>query len=103
MNECDYILKECKPDLVLVHGDTSTTLCGAQAAFYQQIPIGHVESGLRTYSLYSPWPEEANRQLTSVITKLHFSPTKAAAQNLFEWADAHSYTAEAEWQAEWTQ
>lgn len=77
------ILKECKPDLVLVHGDTSTTLCGAQAAFYQQIPIGHVESGLRTYSLYSPWPEEANRQLTSVITKLHFSPTEAAAQNLY--------------------
>ena len=78
------ILQECKPDLVLVHGDTSTTLCGAQAAFYQQIPIGHVESGLRTYSLYSPWPEEANRQLTSVITKLHFSPTKAAAQNLYD-------------------
>lgn len=78
------ILKECKPDLVLVHGDTSTTLCGAQAAFYQRIPIGHVESGLRTYSLYSPWPEEANRQLTSVITKLHFSPTKAAAQNLYD-------------------
>lgn len=78
------ILKDCKPDLVLVHGDTSTTLCGAQAAFYQQIPIGHVESGLRTYSLYSPWPEEANRQLTSVITKLHFSPTKAAAQNLYD-------------------
>ena len=78
------ILKECKPDLVLVHGDTSTTLCGAQAAFYQQIPIGHVESGLRTYSLYSPWPEEANRQLTSVIAKLHFSPTKAAAQNLYD-------------------
>ncbi|MGO3119075.1 MAG: non-hydrolyzing UDP-N-acetylglucosamine 2-epimerase [Moraxellaceae bacterium] len=78
------ILQECKPDLVLVHGDTSTTLCGAQAAFYQQIPIGHVESGLRTYSLYSPWPEEANRQLTSIITKLHFSPTKAAAQNLYD-------------------
>jgi len=78
------ILKECKPDLVLVHGDTSTTLCGAQAAFYQQIPIGHVESGLRTYSLYSPWPEEANRQLTSIITKLHFSPTKAAAQHLYD-------------------
>tara|TARA_R110002124_G_scaffold94091_1_gene237843 strand:+ start:382 stop:1539 length:1158 start_codon:yes stop_codon:yes gene_type:complete len=78
------ILQECKPDLVLVHGDTSTTLCGAQAAFYQQIPIGHVESGLRTYNIYSPWPEEANRQLTSIITKLHFSPTKAAAQHLYD-------------------
>ena len=78
------ILKDCKPDLVLVHGDTSTTLCGAQAAFYQQIPIGHVESGLRTYSLYSPWPEEANRQLTSIITKLHFAPTKTAAQHLYD-------------------
>lgn len=78
------ILKECQPDLVLVHGDTSTTLCGAQAAFYQQIPIGHVESGLRTYDIYSPWPEEANRQMTSIITKLHFSPTKAAAQHLYD-------------------
>ena len=78
------ILEECQPDLVLVHGDTSTTLCGAQAAFYQKIPIGHVESGLRTYNIYSPWPEEANRQLTSIITKLHFSPTKRAAQNLYD-------------------
>lgn len=78
------ILEDCKPDLVLVHGDTSTTLCGAQAAFYQQIPIGHVESGLRTYNIYSPWPEEANRQLTSIITKLHFAPTKTAAQHLYD-------------------
>ena len=78
------ILEECQPDLVLVHGDTSTTLCGAQAAFYQQIPIGHVESGLRTYNIYSPWPEEANRQLTSIITKLHFAPTKTAAQHLYD-------------------
>lgn len=78
------IIKECQPDLVLVHGDTSTTLCGAMAAFYQQIPIGHVESGLRTYNIYSPWPEEANRQLTSIITKLHFSPTKTAAQHLYD-------------------
>ena len=78
------ILKECQPDLVLVHGDTSTTLCGAMAAFYQQIPIGHVESGLRTYDIYSPWPEEANRQLTSIITKLHFAPTKTAAQHLYD-------------------
>ncbi|WP_201511644.1 non-hydrolyzing UDP-N-acetylglucosamine 2-epimerase [Psychrobacter alimentarius] len=78
------ILEDCQPDLVLVHGDTSTTLCGAQAAFYQQIPIGHVESGLRTYNIYSPWPEEANRQLTSIITKLHFAPTKTAAQHLYD-------------------
>lgn len=78
------ILEEAQPDLVLVHGDTSTTLCGAQAAFYQQIPIGHVESGLRTYNIYSPWPEEANRQLTSIITKLHFAPTKTAAQHLYD-------------------
>ena len=78
------ILKECKPDLVLVHGDTSTTLCGAMAAFYQQIPVGHVEAGLRTHNIYSPWPEEANRQLTSVITKLHFAPTKTSAQHLYD-------------------
>lgn len=78
------IIEEAQPDLVLVHGDTSTTLCGAQAAFYQQIPIGHVESGLRTYNIYSPWPEEANRQLTSIITKLHFAPTKTAAQHLYD-------------------
>ncbi|WP_367104937.1 non-hydrolyzing UDP-N-acetylglucosamine 2-epimerase [uncultured Psychrobacter sp.] len=78
------ILKKSQPDLVLVHGDTSTTLCGAMAAFYQQIPIGHVESGLRTYNIYSPWPEEANRQLTSIITKLHFAPTQTAAQHLYD-------------------
>lgn len=78
------VLKEYQPDLVLVHGDTSTTLCGALAAFYQQIPIGHVESGLRTYDIYSPWPEEANRQFTSIITKLHFAPTKTAAQHLYD-------------------
>lgn len=76
------ILKECKPDLVLVHGDTSTTLCGTLVAFYQQIPVGHVEAGLRTYNIYSPWPEEANRQLTSVIAKLHFSPTQKSADYL---------------------
>lgn len=78
------VLKEYQPDLVLVHGDTSTTLCGALAAFYQQIPVGHVESGLRTYNIYSPWPEEANRQLTSNITKLHFAPTQTSAQHLYD-------------------
>lgn len=76
------ILRECKPDLVLVHGDTLTTLCSALVAFYQQIPVGHVEAGLRTYNIYSPWPEEANRQLTSVIAKLHFSPTQKSADYL---------------------
>lgn len=78
------VLKEYQPDMVLVHGDTSTTLCGALAAFYQQIPVGHVEAGLRTYNIYSPWPEEANRQLTSVITKLHFAPTQTSAQHLYD-------------------
>ena len=78
------IIKDCQPDLILVHGDTSTTLCGALAAFYQQIPVGHVEAGLRTHNIYSPWPEEANRQLTSVITKLHFAPTKTSAQHLYD-------------------
>ena len=59
------VLSECKPDIVLVHGDTSTSVVAALAAFYQQIPVGHVEAGLRTYNIYSPWPEEMNRQLTT--------------------------------------
>lgn len=78
------VLKDCQPDLILVHGDTSTTLCGALAAFYQQIPVGHVEAGLRTYNIYSPWPEEANRRLTGIITKLHFAPTQTSAQHLYD-------------------
>lgn len=84
LSALEPVLKDCQPDLVLVHGDTSTTLCGALAAFYQQIPVGHVESGLRTYNIYSPWPEEANRQLTSIVTKLHFAPTKTSAQHLYD-------------------
>lgn len=76
------ILEEFKPDLVLVHGDTSTTLSASLAAFYQQIPVGHVEAGLRTGNLSSPWPEEGNRKLTGAITKLHFSPTQTSQQNL---------------------
>jgi UDP-N-acetylglucosamine 2-epimerase (non-hydrolysing) len=76
------ILKEFKPHLILVHGDTSTTLSTSLAAFYQQIPIGHVEAGLRTGDLNSPWPEEGNRRLTSAITKLHFAPTERAKENL---------------------
>lgn len=78
------ILKDYEPDLVLVHGDTATTLCAALSSYYQRIPVGHVEAGLRTYNIYSPWPEEANRQLTSIITKLHFAPTQASAQHLYD-------------------
>ena len=76
------ILEEFKPDLVLVHGDTCTTLSASLAAFYQQIPVGHVEAGLRTGNLSSPWPEEGNRKLASAITKLHFAPTETSKQNL---------------------
>ena len=80
----EEVLVDCKPDIVLVHGDTSTTLSTAMAAFYQKIAVGHVEAGLRTYDIYSPWPEEANRQLTSVIAKWHFCPTETSAQHLLQ-------------------
>lgn len=76
------ILKQEKPDLVLVHGDTTTTFSAALASFYEQIPVGHVEAGLRTHDLYSPFPEEANRRLTSVISALNFAPTLDAEANL---------------------
>ncbi|BDF95903.1 UDP-N-acetylglucosamine 2-epimerase (non-hydrolyzing) [Pseudoalteromonas sp. KAN5] len=76
------VLEEFKPDMVLVHGDTSTTLSTSLAAFYQQIPVGHVEAGLRTGDLSSPWPEEGNRKLTGAIARLHFAPTKTSQQNL---------------------
>ena len=78
----DGVLAQFKPDLVLVHGDTSTTLCASLASFYRRIKVGHVEAGLRTYQIYSPWPEEGNRQLTSVLTALHFAPTETAAEHL---------------------
>ncbi len=78
----DKVIKECRPDIVLVHGDTSTTLNGALAAFYNQVPIGHVEAGLRTGDIYSPFPEEANRKLTGAITTLHFAPTESNKRNL---------------------
>ncbi len=78
----DNVLKEAKPDIVLVHGDTSTTFVGALAAFYNQIPVGHVEAGLRTYDKYSPFPEEMNRCLTGRIADLHFSPTISNRNNL---------------------
>ena len=76
------VLEDFKPDMVLVHGDTSTTFSTALAAYYQQIPVGHVEAGLRTGNIYSPWPEEANRKLTGAITTKHFAPTEASKQNL---------------------
>lgn len=80
----ETIMKEAAPDIVLVHGDTSTTFIGSLAAFYNKIAVGHVEAGLRTWDKYSPYPEEVNRQLTGVIADLHFSPTEASAQNLLD-------------------
>lgn len=76
------VLKEVKPDVVLVHGDTTTSTAAALAAFYQQIPVGHVEAGLRTHNIYSPWPEEMNRQITGRIATYNFSPTALSKQNL---------------------
>ena len=76
------VLKEARPDVVLVHGDTSTSTTAALAAFYQQIPVGHVEAGLRTHNIYSPWPEEMNRQLTGRLATYHFAPTPLSKQNL---------------------
>ena len=78
------VLKETKPDVVLVHGDTTTSMAAALAAFYQQIPVGHVEAGLRTHNIYSPWPEEMNRQITGRIATYHFAPTPFSRQNLLE-------------------
>ncbi len=78
------VLKEVQPDIVLVHGDTTTSMAAALAAFYQQIPVGHVEAGLRTGNIYSPWPEEMNRLITGRITTYHFSPTPLARENLLQ-------------------
>ena len=78
------VFKECKPDVVLVHGDTTTSTAAALAAFYQQIPVGHVEAGLRTHNIYSPWPEEMNRQITGRIATYNFSPTPLSENNLKE-------------------
>ena len=78
------VLAEARPDLILVHGDTTTTFVGALAAFYHQIPVGHVEAGLRTGDKYSPYPEEMNRKLAGVLTDLHFAPTATARQNLLQ-------------------
>lgn len=78
------VFKECRPDVVLVHGDTTTSTAGALAAFYAQIPVGHVEAGLRTHNIYSPWPEEMNRQITGRIATYDFSPTPLSEKNLQE-------------------
>lgn len=80
----DKVMKDVQPDIVLVHGDTSTTFVASLAAFYNQITVGHVEAGLRTWNKYSPFPEEMNRQLTGVIADLHFSPTSKSAENLIQ-------------------
>ena len=82
ITKLDSVLKEVNPDLILVHGDTTTTFVSSLCAFYNQIPVGHVEAGLRTGNLYSPWPEEANRILTGTLTSYHFAPTETAKNNL---------------------
>lgn len=76
------VLHDWRPDIVLVHGDTATTLAGTLAAYYQQIPVGHIEAGLRTHNLYSPWPEEANRKIVGALAAINFAPTEATAENL---------------------
>lgn len=78
------VFQECRPDVVLVHGDTTTSTAGALAAFYAQIPVGHVEAGLRTHNIYSPWPEEMNRQITGRIATFNFSPTPLSEKNLLD-------------------
>lgn len=82
--ELKPILQEFKPDVVLIHGDTATTFAASLAAYYEQIVVGHVEAGLRTGNIYSPWPEEANRKLTGALTKYHFAPTETSKQNLLQ-------------------
>lgn len=82
LNRIKTVLEEAKPDVVLVHGDTSTTFVTALACFYLQIPVGHVEAGLRTYNIYSPYPEEFNRQAVSIISRYNFAPTELSKQNL---------------------
>ena len=82
LTRLEPVLWECRPDMVLVHGDTATTCATALAAFYQQISVGHVEAGLRTGNLYSPWPEEANRKITGILANLHFAPTEQCRDNL---------------------
>ncbi|QIR07379.1 UDP-N-acetylglucosamine 2-epimerase (non-hydrolyzing) [Salinivibrio costicola] len=82
VQEIKPVLLEFRPDVVLVHGDTTTTLAASLAAYYEKIEVGHIEAGLRTGNIYSPWPEEANRRLTGVLTKYHFAPTETSKENL---------------------
>jgi len=82
LKELGSVIDNYKPDMVLVHGDTATTFAASLAAYYRKIPIGHVEAGLRTGDIYSPWPEEANRKLTTVLAKYHFAPTEQSKNNL---------------------
>ncbi|MGL6396954.1 non-hydrolyzing UDP-N-acetylglucosamine 2-epimerase [Aeromonas veronii] len=82
--ELKPVLQEFKPDVVLVHGDTATTFAASLAAYYEQIAVGHVEAGLRTGNIYSPWPEEANRKLTGTLSKYHFAPTETSRENLLQ-------------------
>src|SRR5690554_2169877 len=82
LEKMKYVLEEINPDVVLVHGDTSTTFVTALACFYLQIPIGHVEAGLRTYNIHSPYPEEFNRQAVGIISAFNFAPTEASKKNL---------------------
>lgn len=84
LNKLDNIYKKYKPDFVLVQGDTTTTFVSALAAFYHKIPVGHIEAGLRSYDIFSPWPEEINRKLTGQIANIHFAPTNTAADNLLK-------------------
>ena len=84
LNRIKTVLEEVKPDVVLVHGDTSTTFVTALACFYLQIPVGHVEAGLRTYNIYSPYPEEFNRQAVGIISQFNFAPTELSKQNLLK-------------------
>ena len=84
LNKIKNVLEEVKPDVCLVHGDTSTTFATALACYYLQIPIGHVEAGLRTYNIYSPYPEEFNRQAVGIISKYNFAPTKLAKKHLLD-------------------
>lgn len=90
LNRIKKVLEDAKPDIVLVHGDTTTTFVTALACFYLQIPVGHVEAGLRTYNIYSPYPEEFNRQAVSVISQYNFAPTELAKQNLLSEGKAES-------------
>lgn len=84
LQSLDKVIKEVNPDIVLVHGDTTTTLAASLASFYNQVPLGHVEAGLRTYNKYSPYPEETNRQVTGIIADMHFAPTYISKENLIK-------------------